>query len=326
LFVDYAEIEIVAGDGGNGLVSFHREKYVPKGGPDGGNGGDGGDVLVRANANLSTLLDFRYRKTFRADSGMPGGTSNKTGQNGKALYIDLPVGTIMTDLDTGKVLADLTRDGQTIVVANGGKGGKGNTRFKSSVNRAPRKAEKGRPGERMRVSLELKSIADVGIVGLPNAGKSTLLSRLSAANPRIADYPFTTKTPNLGIVTLPGYRSFVMADIPGLIEGAHEGKGMGLQFLRHIQRTMILIYLIDISSENPGDALETLQSEMRSFDKNLLNKPSAVALNKIDLIPERPIAIERYPVGHENVFFVSAVTGENIADLLNFLGEKLVSA
>lgn len=323
MFVDYAEIELVAGDGGKGLASFHREKFVPKGGPDGGDGGKGGDIYVRGTSNQSTLLDFRYRKTFKAESGKSGGPNNRTGESAKPLYIELPVGTVITEIKTKKILADLKSNEQEVLLARGGKGGRGNTRFKSSINRAPRKAEEGRPGERFKVSLELKSIADVGLVGLPNAGKSTLLSRLSAARPKIADYPFTTKVPNLGIVPLPGYRSFVLADIPGLIEGAHEGKGMGIKFLRHIQRTRILVYLIDITSENPAEDLKTLKSELESFDPDLLAKPSATALNKIDLIPDRPLKTDDYPIKEENTFFISAVTGENIEELLNYLGERM---
>jgi len=325
LFVDYAEIEIVAGDGGNGLVSFRREKYVPKGGPNGGDGGDGADVFVRASTNLSTLLDFRYKRKYQAESGKPGGSNNRTGESGKPLYIDLPVGTIVKNVETKIILADLTADGQAVLIARGGKAGKGNTRFKSSINRTPRTAEEGTPGERLKVSLELKSIADVGIVGLPNAGKSTLLARLSAARPKIADYPFTTKVPNLGIVPLPGYRSFVMADIPGLIEGAHEGRGMGIQFLRHIQRTRVLIYLIDITSENPVSDLEILKTELRSFDVELLVKPSAVVFNKIDLVKKRPLSRDDYSIDHDNVYFISAVTGEDIEELMNYLGKQIFS-
>ncbi|MEE9552982.1 MAG: GTPase ObgE [candidate division Zixibacteria bacterium] len=294
MFVDYAEIELVAGAGGNGIVSFHREKFVPKGGPDGGDGGKGGSIYIRGTANQSTLLDFRYKKTFKAESGKAGGPNNRTGESAKPLYIELPVGTVVAELKTGRILADLTSNEQEVLIVRGGKGGRGNTRFKSSVNRTPRKAEEGRPGERLKVSLELKSIADVGLVGLPNAGKSTLLSRLSAARPKIADYPFTTKVPNLGIVPLPGYRSFVLADIPGLIEGAHEGKGMGIKFLRHIQRTRVLVYLIDITSENPAVDLKTLKTELESFDSELLKRPSAVAINKIDLVPDRPLKTDDY--------------------------------
>lgn len=323
LFVDYAKIELAAGDGGRGIVSFHREKYVPKGGPDGGDGGKGGHIYGRASSNLSTLLDFRYKKKYQAPAGQPGGKNNRTGESGQPLYIDLPVGTVITNLETGRIKADLNENGKVVLLAKGGKGGRGNERFKSSINRTPRYAEDGQLGERFKVLLELKSIADVGLVGLPNVGKSTLLSRLSAARPRIADYPFTTKVPNLGIVPLPGYRSFVMADIPGLIEGAHAGKGMGIQFLRHIQRTRILIYLLDISSENPAGDLQTLQTEMKSFDPDLVKKSSAIAFNKIDLVSKRPLRKDEYHIEDDDVFFISAATGENVDDLLNYLGEKI---
>lgn len=323
LFVDYAEIELAAGNGGKGAVSFRREKYVPKGGPDGGDGGKGGDIYGRATANLSTLLDFRYKKRYRAPAGRPGGKNNRTGENGQSLYIDFPVGTVITDIDAKRVVADMNENGKVILLVKGGKGGRGNESFKSPTNRTPRFAEDGQPGECLKISLELKSIADVGLVGLPNAGKSTLLSLLSAARPLIADYPFTTKVPNLGIVPLPGYRSFIMADIPGLIEGAHAGRGMGVQFLRHIQRTRILVYLLDISSENPAGDLRTLRTEMESFDPNLVKKSSAIAFNKIDLVSRRPLTRDEYQIEDDDVFFISAATGENVDDLLNYLGEKI---
>jgi GTP-binding protein len=279
LFVDYAEIEVIAG----------------------------------------TLLDFRYKKTFKAPNGQRGGNSNKTGESGKAVYIDLPAGTIITDLATGAVLADLTSHDMEVIIARGGKGGKGNSRFKSPTNQTPRTAEEGRKGDRLKISLELKSIADVGLVGFPNVGKSTLLARLSAAHPKIADYPFTTKVPNLGIVPLKGYRSFVMADIPGLIDGAHKGKGMGIQFLRHIQRTRILVYLLDITSVKPADDLETLKREMESFDSELTRKPSITAFNKIDLIEERPVKVDGFNERSGSTCFISAATGENIDEFLNSL-------
>jgi GTPase len=323
LFVDYAEIEVAAGDGGNGAVSFHREKFAPKGGPDGGDGGKGGDIIIRASANMATLLDFRYKKKFKAQSGRRGGKNNCYGLGGESIYIELPVGTIVTDLDSGKKLTDLTEHGQEVLICKGGKGGRGNPHFKSSTNQTPRNAEEGQPGEKLRISLELRSIADVGLVGFPNVGKSTLLSRVSAAHPKIADYPFTTKVPNLGIVPLPGYKSFVMADIPGLIEGAHTGKGMGIQFLRHIQRTRILVYLIDVNSKSPKQDLETLQSEMASFDPELVKKPSVVAFNKIDLLPKRPIKIGGFKKSDENVYFISAVSGENLDQFLKALTGKL---
>ncbi len=324
MFVDYAEIEVAAGDGGNGAVSFHREKYVPKGGPAGGDGGRGGDVYVRASANLATLLDFRYKKKYSAESGESGGKNNRYGLGGESIHIELPVGTIVTDLETGEKLTDLTENGQEVLICRGGKGGRGNTHFKSSTNQTPRHAEEGQPGERRRISLELRSIADVGLVGFPNVGKSTLLSRVSAAHPKIADYPFTTKVPNLGIVPLPGYKSFVMADIPGLIEGAHEGKGMGIQFLRHIQRTRILVYLLDITSADPIRDFETLKNEMYSFDPGLVDKPSIVVFNKIDLLAERPARADGFENYTADVFYISAVSGENIDLLLNALTGKLL--
>jgi GTP-binding protein len=325
LFVDYAEIEIIAGDGGRGTVSFRHEKYIPKGGPDGGDGGKGADVYVRASSNLATLLDFRYKKKFKAPNGNPGGKKNKFGKSGDDLYIDLPVGTEFTDIDSGERLVDLTFHGQTFLIAKGGKGGRGNDRFKSSTNQTPRYAEDGQPGVHRHVSLELRLIADVGLIGFPNVGKSTLLSRVSAAQPKIADYPFTTKVPNLGIVPLSGYRSFVMADIPGLIEGAHQGKGMGIQFLRHIQRTRVLVYLLDVTSENPLKDFEILRGEMESFDSELVKKPAVIAFNKIDLIPDRPIRVDGFDKLIEEIFLISAASGENLDKLLNALARKLES-
>jgi GTPase len=323
LFVDIAEIEVAAGDGGNGAVSFHREKYVPKGGPDGGDGGRGGDVYLRANANLATLLDFRYKKKYKAQPGQPGGKNNRFGLSGESIYIELPVGTIVTDSENGKRLTDLTEDGMTVLICKGGKGGKGNPHFKSSTNQTPRNAEPGQSGKKRKISLELRSIADVGLVGYPNVGKSTLLSRISAAHPKIADYPFTTKVPNLGIVQCPEFKSFVVADIPGLIEGAHLGKGMGIQFLRHIQRTRILVYLLDITSATPAKDLATLKGEMKSFDKELVNKPSLVVFNKIDMIAERPIKMEEFEKNGSEIYYISAVTGENLDELLKALMRKL---
>lgn len=323
MFVDYAEIEVAAGKGGDGAVSFRREKYIPKGGPDGGDGGKGGDIYILASDDLSTLLDFRYKKVYKAPDGKRGGKNNRTGQGGDDIHIKLPVGTVVKDLNSERVLADLTSDGMEVLLAAGGKGGRGNARFKSSTNQAPRTAENGRPGENLKISLELKSIADVGLVGFPNAGKSTLLARLSAAHPKIADYPFTTRIPNLGIVPLKGYRSFVLADIPGLIEGAHLGKGMGIKFLRHIQRTRVIVYLIDITSHRPGDELDILKREMVSFDPGLLEKPSITAFNKIDLIPERPVTVGEIGDDLKDFFYISAATGENIDVLLDCLSRKL---
>lgn len=315
MFVDYAEIEIQAGSGGDGHVSFRREKYVPKGGPDGGDGGQGGDVLVVTDVNMSTLLDFKHRKQFKAPSGQHGGKSKKFGQDGEDIIIKLPQGTIVRDADTGEIIVDLKPDMKPVVVAKGGRGGKGNVHFKSSTNQAPRKATPGRPGEHKKLELELKLIADIGLVGYPNAGKSTFLARISDAKPKIADYPFTTLVPNLGIVRTSEYRSFVVADIPGVIEGAHLGKGLGLEFLRHIQRTRVLVYLIECTDADPLISFNMLRAELGLFDPDLLKKPSIVALNKIDLIdePGRKIFDSLPDDWHE----ISAVTGENVEKLIH---------
>lgn len=290
MFIDYAEIEIRAGHGGPGVIAFRHEKYVPKGGPDGGNGGRGGNVQFRADSNLATLLDFRYKKLYKAENGQPGQGGLKTGRDGENIIVRVPVGTLIKNMESGVQIADLSKEGQEILIARGGIGGRGNARFKSPVNQAPRHAEKGRPGESFRISLELKLLADVGLVGLPNAGKSTLLSRLSDARPKIADYPFTTLIPNLGIVRLREFKSFVMADIPGIIEGAAQGKGLGLQFLKHIQRTRVIIYLIDLfATDDIEKTLETLKKELKSFDPQLLRRPHLIALNKIDLLDDRAV-------------------------------------
>ena len=245
-FADYAKIYVTAGPGGDGMVHFRREKYVPKGGPDGGDGGKGGDIVLVGNVQLNTLLDLRYRKFIKARKGENGGTSRKTGRDGESEFLDVPLGTVVYDADTKEKLGEITEDGQQLVAARGGKGGLGNWHFKSAVNQTPQHAQEGKPGEERTIELELKLIADVGLVGFPNAGKSTLLSVISEARPKIADYPFTTLQPNLGVVTYPDYRSFVMADIPGIIEDAHEGKGLGLQFLRHIERNNILLFIVAV--------------------------------------------------------------------------------
>ncbi|MDR3627417.1 MAG: GTPase ObgE, partial [Ignavibacteriaceae bacterium] len=250
MFIDYAKIDLKAGDGGNGAVTFRREKYVPKGGPSGGNGGKGGDVIMEAHHNLSTLLDFRYKKHYTAQDGDAGANSLKDGKGGDDIIIQVPVGTTVKDAETEEVLFDLDEDNKRVIIAKGGKGGKGNSNFATSINQTPRYAEPGRPGEEKNVILELKLIADVGLVGFPNAGKSTLISKISAARPKIADYPFTTLEPVLGIVKYKDYKSFTVADIPGIIEGASEGKGLGHKFLRHIERTKILLFLIEVTSEN----------------------------------------------------------------------------
>lgn len=308
MFIDYVEIEVFAGDGGKGCVAFRREKYVPKGGPDGGDGGWGGDIIAVADENLSTLLDYRYRKTYRAEPGEPGSGRLKTGRTGAPTILRVPVGTIIKDLSTGVALADLDVAGVQEVLAHGGKGGHGNAFYKTAVNQAPRKAQDGQSGESHKLSLELKLLADVGLVGLPNAGKSTILATFSAARPKIADYPFTTLVPNLGIIKLREYKSFVMADIPGLIEGASQGKGLGIQFLKHIQRTRVLVYVIDINQPDIADTRKILESELRSFDSHLPDRPSLTVITKTDTLDDkqRKAISKQLPSGY---IYLSAVTG-----------------
>ncbi|MBL7994504.1 GTPase ObgE [bacterium] len=288
MFIDYAEIHIRAGKGGDGCISFRREKYIPKGGPDGGDGGRGGDVVIQADENLHTLQDIVHHRIFRADSGGKGQGGNMTGKDAEDIIILVPVGTIVRDLKTEKVLCDLVEKGQRFIAEKGGKGGKGNWRFRTPTNRTPRHAEPGQPGGEKRIGLELKVLADVGLVGFPNAGKSTLLASISAAKPKIANYPFTTLTPNLGIVKVADFKSLVMADIPGLIEGAHEGKGLGIQFLKHIERTKVLAFLIDVQSENYEKEYATLKQELKSFNKELLKRRRIVILTKLDTIDKPP--------------------------------------
>lgn len=286
MFIDQAKIYVKAGNGGSGVCSFRREKYVPYGGPDGGDGGDGGNVIFQASNRATTLLDLKYLRHYEAGNGHPGTKTNKHGRNGTDITVTVPVGTTIKELETSQILVDLIEDGQTAMVAQGGKGGKGNTRFATSTNRAPRQFEHGTPGEERNLNLELKLLADVGLVGFPNAGKSTLISTISAARPEIANYPFTTLKPNLGVVPLGDYRSFVMADIPGLIEGAHTGKGLGIQFLKHIQRTVFLLYLIDISEwalDDPIETLSVLKYELSTFDDDLGERPYAIIGTKLDL-------------------------------------------
>jgi len=326
MFIDYAEIEVCAGSGGNGAVAFRREKYVPKGGPAGGNGGSGGSVVIKAYHNLSTLLDFRYKKIYKAEDGDPGGSSLKDGKNGKDILIKVPVGAIIKDAETKKVVADLGEDGKEIIVAKGGKGGKGNSNFATPTNQAPRFAEDGKPGEQRKLILELKLIADVGLVGFPNAGKSTLISKISAAKPKIADYPFTTLEPNLGIVRYKNFESFTVADIPGIIEGAHEGKGLGLKFLRHIERTKILLFLIDITSENYQAEYNVLLNELKSHSKKLAEKTKIVSLSKADLIEESEIKkIRRKKIKNADspLFVFSAVSGYGLQELVDYLWKAI---
>lgn len=286
-FVDEADIRVEAGDGGNGCVGFRREKYIPFGGPDGGDGGDGGSVYLVANANLNTLVDFRFHGVYRAERGQNGSGGNCSGRAGKDIEVLVPTGTQISDLDSGELLGDLTTEGQRLRVAQGGWHGLGNTRFKSSTNRAPRQSTPGKPGEKRNLHLELKVIADVGLLGLPNAGKSSLIAKVSHARPKVADYPFTTLHPNLGVVRVDDQRSFVMADIPGLIEGAAEGAGLGIQFLKHLSRTRLLLHVIDLNPlegfEDPAEAARTVLGELHKWGEGLDQKPRWLVLNKIDM-------------------------------------------
>lgn len=322
MFVDYVEIDVAAGKGGDGCISFRREKFMPKGGPDGGDGGHGGNIEIIADPNLNTLLDFRYSRRYKAGSGRQGSGALKSGHSGEDILLRAPVGTLLKDLNSGQQIGDLDMPGKRLTVARGGRGGKGNFHFKSSTIQTPRRFTPGRPGDSFRLALELKLIADVGLVGLPNAGKSTLLSRLSAARPKIADYPFTTLEPNLGIVKLGEFRSFVMADIPGIIEGAADGKGLGLKFLRHIQRTKILLYLIDITTENIQETLATLRKELEEFDPGLLRRPSLIALNKVDLLDPEAQNVICESKGPDDIV-ISGVSGQGIDELLHKIEDEL---
>lgn len=325
MFIDYAQIEVSAGKGGDGAVTFRREKYVPKGGPSGGNGGNGGNVIIETDSNLSTLLDFRYKKKYKAEKGEPGGSSLKDGKNGKDVIIKVPPGTIIRNADTNEILFDLSVDNQRVILAKGGRGGKGNSNFATPTRRTPRFAEPGRPGESLNVILELKLIADVGLVGFPNAGKSTLISTISSARPKIADYPFTTLEPNLGIVKYKDFQSFTVADIPGIIEGAHQGKGLGTKFLRHIERTKILLFLIDITSDNYQRDFDILYKELKSYSRILVKKKILVSLSKADLIEEKEIkklkTIKLKKVKYPLIIFSSASRFgiEELIDKLYFL-------
>ncbi|HID96013.1 MAG TPA: GTPase ObgE [Candidatus Latescibacteria bacterium] len=326
MFIDQARIYVKAGDGGNGCVSFRREKHVPRGGPDGGDGGDGGNVVFRVHPSLKTLLDFRYRQHYKAQRGEHGKGKKKHGKKGEDLIIWVPAGTVIRDVRTGGILADLIKVGDSKILAFGGKGGRGNARFATSTNQAPRYAERGTIGQKKVLDLELKLIADVGLVGLPNVGKSTLLSRVSSAHPKIADYPFTTLEPILGIVPLGEYDSFVMADIPGLIKGAHEGRGLGIQFLRHIERTRVLLFLIDSTSKDPFKDFHTLREELRLFNTALLRKPHVAVLTKIDLIRDRHSAANFNLTSDVPLLKISSITGEGIGELLRTIGEELKKA
>lgn len=335
MFIDFARIKVESGRGGAGCVSFRREKFVAKGGPDGGDGGKGGDIIVIGNENINTLIAYRHVKLYKAKKGANGEGNNKTGRQGENFYIQLPLGTIIYDITNGKRerVGEITYHKQEILIGLGGNGGRGNARFKTSTNKAPRYAKPGGNAEIRELELELKLMADVGLVGFPNAGKSTLVSSFSEARPKIANYEFTTLSPSLGVVKMSEYQSFVMADIPGIIEGAHIGKGLGIRFLRHIQRTKILLFLIDINKKNPFEAYEVLKKELHLYDTKLDKKAHIIALNKIDSIsPEiRDEVIKNLKKEfdgklHENIIAISAVTGENTTELKQMLFKKILEA
>jgi GTP-binding protein len=326
VFLDYAEINVKAGDGGPGALSFLRESFRPRGGPDGGDGGRGADVILRADAQLTTLMDFRYRQMYKAEPGAKGFGTNSSGRSGDDLVLRIPVGTVIRDVETGEIVGELLSDGEELVVARGGKGGWGNARFATPTNQAPRRADPGEPGQERRIALELKLIADVGLVGEPNAGKSTLLSAVSAATPRVADYPFTTLTPNLGVVQLSGSRSFVMADIPGIIEGAHEGKGLGHQFLRHIERTRTLAIMIPADALEPQAEYDKLMEELRRYSEELAGKPHCVVFTKGDLLPPDWEAPAVQAAGAWGQFLISSVAQRGLDALMEALWQHAAIA
>lgn len=331
-FIDQAEIEVEAGNGGDGIVAFRREKYVPAGGPSGGNGGKGGSIYLVATEHLQTLLDFRYNHRFKGENGARGGPNNCTGANGSDRTIEVPCGTVVYDADTEELLGDLVEAGQILCVAAGGKGGLGNQHFLSNRNRAPEYALPGLEGEKRRLRLELKLLAEVGIIGLPNAGKSTLISAISAARPKIADYPFTTLVPNLGVVRKPSGDGTLFADIPGLIEGAHLGVGLGHDFLRHIERTRILLHLIDATAEDPLSDYETIREELEAYGRGLTEHPQILAFSKMDAVsPEQQaevyaIATELQTKTHAPIFQISAVTRTGLEPLLQEIWRQLEAA
>ncbi|HEX9751252.1 MAG TPA: GTPase ObgE [candidate division Zixibacteria bacterium] len=320
-FVDEVKLRISAGHGGAGCVSFRREKFVPKGGPDGGDGGKGGDVIAEVDTNLGTLLDLRYKTHIKARSGAHGSSGLKTGEGGADALIPVPPGTLIYDVEQERLLGELLHAGDRVVVAAGGLGGHGNAYYKTATNRAPRKAQSGLPGESRLLRIELQLIADVGLVGFPNAGKSSLLRAISAAAPKVASYPFTTLTPHLGVVNRPEYRTYTVADLPGLIDGAHEGRGLGFRFLRHIQRTSVLLLIVDLTSDSPSEDLSHLLSELSAYDPLLLERPRLIALNKVDLMADDP---DRDEFSYADVL-ISAMTGEGIENLLVLLDHMLAS-
>lgn len=327
-FVDEAVIRVKAGRGGNGCVSFRREKFIPLGGPNGGDGGDGGDIYLLASSDLNTLIDFRYKRSFDAQNGESGGSRDCSGKRGADMTIRVPVGTLVRDLETGEQIGDLTTDGQRLMVAKGGWHGLGNTRFKSSTNRAPRQSTPGKPGEERSLQLELKLLADVGLLGLPNAGKSTLIAAVSAARPKIADYPFTTLYPNLGVVSVGLGRSFVMADIPGLIEGAAEGAGLGIQFLKHLTRTRLLLHLVDLSDEDMTKSVHIIKGELDKFSEDLKDKPRWLVCTKSDLMSpddarQKHDALLSALDWTERSFIISGVAGTQTRELTGAIMEYL---
>ncbi len=322
MFIDRAVIEVRAGDGGSGAEAFRREKGVPRGGPSGGDGGKGGDVILEVDAQLSTLLDYSYRRRYQADRGQHGEGSNKTGRSGEDLVLKVPPGTMAVDADTDELLGELLEDGQRAVIARGGRGGRGNARFATATEQAPRRWERGGEGEVRNVRLELKLIADVGLVGEPNAGKSTFLAAVTAARPKVADYPFTTLTPNLGVVQLSDFRSFVIADIPGIIEGAHEGKGLGHQFLRHIERTRTLALMVPVDAPDPQAEYESLRAELSAYAPLLARTPHCLVLTKADLLPpDQAPPVVRAPEAW-GTYLLSSVARRGVPELLEALWER----
>mgnify|MGYP000913479425 CR=1 FL=1 len=319
MFIDYAEITCTSGKGGSGAITFRREKFVPKGGPNGGDGGKGGSVIFVADQNLHTLQDIRYKKSYQAENGAPGSSNQKTGRAGEDMCIPVPLGTLIREKDTRRVEADLIADGEKYVACPGGNGGKGNARFKTATRQTPRHAQKGRRGEKRNFTIELKVLADVGLVGLPNAGKSTLLSVVSSARPKIADYPFTTLQPHLGIVKYGEYQSFVMADIPGLIEGASEGKGLGHQFLKHIERTKLLLFLIDTMEQDPDNTYELLLQELLNHNPDLSKRKQIIVRTKIDTRVDNM----DWVILDNEYLEISSVTGSGIPELIKRIGELL---
>ncbi len=324
-FLDKTKIKIISGKGGNGMVAWRREKYVDKGGPAGGDGGRGGDVYLVATEDMSTLMDFKFKSVFKAENGENGGIKNMHGRCAKDLFIHVPVGTVVKDVKTGNIIADLVHDRQTVLVAKGGRGGRGNARFATAQKRAPQFCEPGEPSIERELELELKLIADVGLLGMPNAGKSTLISRISSAKPKIADYPFTTLVPNLGVVRKRSGDGYVVADIPGLIEGASEGVGLGHDFLRHVERCRFLVHLVDVTAENPLENFEIINNELALHSQKLADLYQIIALNKIDAIDDerKSELAEQFRQYSDDVFMISAVTGENVDKLVDFMSVKV---